>query len=443
VQVNINPMYTPSELAHQLIDSGAETMVVYTGSTPVLAAALADSPVRHVITLAPGDGTGLPVPAPAIDAGIGPFTPLADALVAGAALDFTAPETTRDDMLFLQYTGGTTGPSKGAVLPHGNVLGAVSQFHAVLSDASVEGEEVLVGALPLFHIFGLLLQLMYVSLGGKTVLIPNPRDMAGMIDAIRDNRISVMGGVNTLYGGMVMHPDFKTVDFSGLKVALGGGSAIHPQVSEGFKAVTGRHITEGYGLSETCSLVSINPVDLQGFSGTIGRPFPDTRVVLLDDDGNRMPGGERGEICVAGPQVLREYWNRPGANAEAFTDDGYFRTGDIGVFDENGFLTIVDRKKDMIIVSGFNVFPNEVEAALCNHPEILEAACVGVPHKKTGEAVKVFLVIAPKAVVTLGDIRKFCRKHLTGYKIPREVVFLDQLPKSAVGKILRRELRLV
>ncbi len=441
VQVNVNPVYTPTELLHQLCDSGAQTIVIFGGSTPILAAILPDTPIENIITLGLGDGTGLPVPSPELHAGIGAHTPLQDALAKGAKHDFRPVPITRDDTLFLQYTGGTTGLSKGAILTHGNILGAVRQFRAVLEDASVEGKEVLVGALPLFHIFGLLLQIMYLSLGAKTILIPNPRDMAGFMNAIKGKPISVMGGVNTLYGGMVMHPEFRNVDFSNLKVALGGGSAIHKPVSEAFNAITGRHITEGYGLSEASSLVSVNPVDLGYFSGTIGKPFPATKVVLLDEDDTEVAQGERGELCVAGPQVMGGYWNDPASNTEAFTKDGYLRTGDIAVMDENGFLTIVDRKKDMILVSGYNVFPNEIEAALCNHPDIVEAACVGVPHKKTGESVKVFLVVAENATLTTADIRKFSREHLTSYKIPREVVFMEELPKSSVGKILRRALR--
>lgn len=441
VQVNVNPVYTPTELSHQLKDSGAQTIVIFGGSTPILAAVLADVPVKNIITMALGDGTGLPVPSPEPHVGIGAHVTFGDALALGAKRDFRPVPISRDDTLFLQYTGGTTGLSKGAILTHGNILGAVQQFCMVLSDASVEGKEVMVGALPLFHIFGLLLHLMYLSLGGKTILIPNPRDMAGFMNAIKGKPISVMGGVNTLYSGMVMHPEFKNVDFGNLKVALGGGSAIHKPVSEAFHAITGRHITEGYGLSEASSLVSVNPVDLDYFSGTIGKPFPLTKVVLLDDADNEVGLGERGELCVKGPQVMAGYWRDDASNSEAFTKDGYLRTGDIAVMDADGFLTIVDRKKDMILVSGYNVFPNEIEAALCNHPEIIEAACVGVPHKKTGESVKVFLVIAENATVTVADIRKFSREHLTSYKIPREVVFLEELPKSSVGKILRRELR--
>lgn len=441
VQVNVNPLYTPAELKHQLIDSGAETIVIYGGSTPVLAEILADTPIKTVITIGVGDGTGMELPSPPVDERITNFTPLADALAEGAKLDFTSPDINGDDIVFFQYTGGTTGPSKGAILTHRNVVAAVEMLKAYIPYAMVEGEEVLVGALPLYHIFGLVLELSYASVGAKNILIPNPRDMDGYIAAIKDKGVTHLPGVNTLFDGMLAHPEMPNIDFSKLKVAIGGGAAVLKRTSDKFFDVTGCRISEGYGLSETAAIVSINPSHIKEFSGTCGLPMPSCDVILLDDDDNIAEIGERGEVCVAGPNITPGYWNKPEANEEAFANGNYFRTGDIGTFDEEGYLRIVDRKKDMIIVSGFNVFPNEIEAAVSDHPDIVEVACIGVPDDKSGEAVKVFAVIKEGSSLTADDVKTHCRGCLTGYKIPRHVVFIAELPKSAVGKILRRELR--
>jgi long-chain acyl-CoA synthetase len=441
IQVNVNPLYTPSELQHQLEDSGADTIVIFGGSTSTLAKIVEHTPIRRVITVDLGDGTGLPIPSPAVDPALGAHTRLADALEKGAMLPFTKPALTLSDTVFFQYTGGTTGPSKGAVLSHGNVVAAAQQFRTFVPQAMREGEEVLVAALPLYHIFGLVFLLAYAAIGGKAILIPNPRDMAGFIAAIKDKRISALPGVNTLFAGMMMHPDFRSVDFSNFRVAVGGGAAVLKSTSDQFQAMTGHPIKEGYGLSETSALIAINPTSMKEFSGKCGLPVPSTDVILLDDEDRRAGVGERGEICVKGPQVMSGYWQKPEANANAFTPDGYFRTGDIGVFDEQGFLQIVDRKKDMIIVSGFNVFPNEIEASVSTHAAILEAACIGVPDERTGEAVKVFAVRKPGADVSVDEIVRHCRESLTAYKVPRQVVFVEALPKSNVGKILRRELR--
>ena len=440
-QVNVNPMYTPRELEHQLQDSGAETIFIYGGSTPVLAEIVENTPVKRVITIDLGDGPGLPIPSPEVDARLSDTVPMAEALARGAGMEYRPAGLTGDDRIFFQYTGGTTGPSKGAVLTHRNVVANLEQYKAFLPEASKPTEECMVAALPLYHIFGLTVSLAYISLGGRVILIPNPRDPEAFISAIKDAGITVFPGVNTMFAGLAMYPGTREVDFSKLKVTIGGGAAIIPTVSENWKKITGMHITEGYGLSETSPLVSIVPMGMREFTGSCGLPVSSTDVRLLDDDGNAVAIGERGEICVKGPQVMEGYWNKPEANREAFTEDGYFRTGDIGVFDEAGLLRIVDRKKDMIIVSGFNVFPNEIEAVVTEVEGVAECACIGVPDEKSGEAVAVFVVKKPGAEVTEDDIIAHCRKQMTAYKTPRRITWLDELPKSGVGKILRRELR--
>ena len=440
-QVNVNPLYTPRELEHQLNDSGAETIVIFSGSTPVLAEIVANTPVKRVISVDLGDGADLPIPSPQVDARLSNVTPMAEALSQGAGRTYADAGLGGEDLLFFQYTGGTTGPSKGAVLKHRNVVANLEQYKAFLPEASVPTKEVMVGALPLYHIFGLTISLAYMSLGGRVVLIPNPRDIDAFLDAIKNAGITVFPAVNTLFAGLAMHPGTKDVDFSKLKVSIGGGAAIIETVSDNWKALTGRPITEGYGLSETAPLLSIVPMGVGKFTGSCGLPVSSTDIRLLDEDDNEVAIGARGEICAAGPQVMAGYWNKPEATAEAFTADGFFRTGDIGVFDGDGYLRIVDRKKDMIIVSGFNVFPNEIEAVVTAVDGVAECACVGVPDEKTGEAVSVFVVRKPGAEVTDEAILTHCRKEMTAYKVPRRITYVDELPKSGVGKILRRELR--
>ncbi len=440
-QVNVNPMYTPRELEHQLRDSGAETIVIYGGSTPVLAEIIDNTPIKRVITIDLGDGAGLPIPSPQVDERLSDTTAFADVLSQGAEMTYTPVGLTGDDNIFFQYTGGTTGPSKGAVLTHRNVVANLEQYKAFLPEASVPTEEAMVAALPLYHIFGLTVSLAYMSLGCRVILIPNPRDIDAFLGAIKNAGITVFPAVNTLFAGLAMHPGTKEVDFSRLKVSIGGGAAIIKTVSENWKALTGMHITEGYGLSETSPLVSIVPMGRAEFTGSCGLPVSSTDVKLLDDDGNEVAIGERGEICCKGPQVMAGYWNKPDANKEAFTTDGYFRTGDIGTFDEEGLLRIVDRKKDMIIVSGFNVFPNEIEAVVTEVEGVAECACIGIPHEKSGEAISIFVVRKPGAEVTDEAIIAHCRDQMTAYKTPRKITWLDELPKSGVGKILRRELR--
>jgi long-chain acyl-CoA synthetase len=344
--------------------------------------------------------------------------------------------------LFLQYTGGTTGLSKGATLSQRNLVANTEQFKAMMPGAIRPGEEVIVTAIPLYHIFALMVNFVtYFSVGADNWLVANPRDMDAFVSVLKAARPTVFMGVNTLYAGLTMHPGLKEVDWSRLRLAGGGGSAVLGVVSDRWKAITGTFIREGYGLSETSPVLSFNPVFISDFNGTTGLPLPSTDIRLLDDAGRDVPVGEAGEVCAKGPQVMSGYWGKPEANAAAFTEDGYFRTGDVGVFDEQGFLKIVDRKKDMVIVSGFNVYPNDVEAIASACPGVAECACVGVPDEKTGEAVKLFVVKMQGATLTEADVVAHCRTGMTAYKVPKLVRFVDTLPKSAVGKILRRELR--
>jgi len=442
VQVNVNPLYTPRELEHQLNDSGSEIIVIYAGSTPTLAEVVAKTGIKTVITVAPGDGSGATLPSPPVDARLHGSIAFADVLHDGAAMRRTVVELRGHDLLFLQYTGGTTGLSKGACLSHRNLVANTEQFKAMMSAAMRPGREVIVTAIPLYHIFALMVNFItYFSVGAENWLVANPRDMDGFVDVLKQAKPSVFMGVNSLYAGLTLHPRIGEVDFSNLHLAGGGGAAVVRATSAKWKTITGCFIREGYGLSETGPVLSFNPASIKDFSGTTGLPVPGTDIRLLDDDGLEVAIGHSGEICAKGPQVMRGYWNQPEANAAAFTVDGYFRTGDIGVLDAQGFLKIVDRKKDMVIVSGFNVFPNEVEAVATACPGVAECACVGVPDDKTGEAVKLFVVKAPGAPLSAEDVTAFCRKEMTAYKVPKIVRFIDALPKSTVGKILRRELR--
>jgi len=436
VQVNVNPLYTPRELEHQLNDAGVETIVIFNGVSATLAETIGKTGV-----LAVSDGIGAELPSPALDPGLTNAVTFSSALAAGAELDFKPVSLAGDDLLFLQYTGGTTGLSKGAALSHRNLVANTEQFKAFLGGALRPGEDVVVTALPLYHIFALMLNFIaYYSIGAENWLVPNARDIDSLVETLRQSRCTAFTGVNTLFGALVMHPKIAEVDFSRLRAVIGGGAAVLPTTSAKWKGLTGKDIREGYGLSETSPILTLNPT-AGGFSATVGLPLPSTDIKLLDDDNNEVPIGEPGEICAKGPQVMRGYWQKPEANADAFTPDGYFRTGDIGVFDERGFLKIVDRKKDMIIVSGFNVFPNEVEAVAAACSGVAECACVGRPDEKTGEAVRLFVAKTPGATLTEADLIAHCRRQLTAYKVPKEVRFLDALPKSNVGKILRKDLR--
>ncbi len=442
IQVNVNPLYTARELEHQLNDAGVKAIVVFAGVSPTLAEIVGHTGIAQVITVAPGDGTPAQLQSPSVDARLTGAVAFTDALAQGAELPLSTPALTGDDILFLQYTGGTTGLSKGAALSHRNLIANTEQFKAFTPDALRPGKEIVVTALPLYHIFALMVNFItYFSIGAENWLVPNPRDMAGFIATLKGARCTVFTGVNTLFGGLVAQPNIGEVDFSRLRATIGGGAAVLPTTSEKWKTLTGRDILEGYGLSETSPILTLNPMTAEGFSGTVGLPLPSTDIKLLGEDDQPVPLGEAGEICAKGPQVMRGYWQKPDANAAAFTADGYFRTGDVGVFDERGYLRIVDRKKDMIIVSGFNVYPNEVEAVAAACMGVAECACVGRPDEKTGEAIVLFVVKLPGAALTEAEVSTHCRSQLTAYKVPKEVRFLDALPKSNVGKILRKDLR--
>jgi long-chain acyl-CoA synthetase len=450
--VNVNPLYTARELEHQLKDSGADAIVILENFAHTLEQVLPKVPVRHVIVTSLGEMLGFPkrvivdfvvrrikkmVPAWHIPGHVRFMA----ALERGARHTILPVELGHDDIAFLQYTGGTTGVAKGAVLTHGNIVGNLQQAHAWIKPYVKEGEEVIITALPLYHIFSLTANcLTFFKIGATNVLITNPRDIPGFVKELAKHPFTVITGVNTLFNALLNNADFAKLDFSRFKIALGGGMAVQQAVADKWKQVTGKVLYEAYGLTETSPAVTINPLDLTEFNHSIGLPVPSTEVSIRDDEGNEVALGQRGELCVRGPQVMKGYWNRPEDSARAFTADGFFRTGDIAVMDERGFIRLVDRKKDMILVSGFNVYPNEVEDVVASHPGVLEVAAVGVPDERSGEAVKVFVVKKDPAL-TAEEIVAHCRKYLTGYKVPHHVEFRDELPKTNVGKILRRALR--
>jgi len=453
--VNVNPLYTPRELEHQLKDSGAELVIVLENFATTVQQVMARTAVRHVIVAAMGDLLGFKgvivnlvvrrikkmVPAWSIP-GAASFN---EALAAGRQLKFNRPRIGPDDVAFLQYTGGTTGLSKGAMLLHRNILANVLQNDAWLQPAlrkpPLADPLIIVCALPLYHIFALTACfLLGVRAGGVNLLIPNPRDIPGFIKELMKYQVNYFPAVNTLYNALLNAPGFDKVDFSRLKTSFGGGMATQKAVAEAWLKTTGCPLSEGYGLSETAPTLTCNPSDIDRFTGTIGLPVPSTYISIRDDDGNEVPLGQPGEICAKGPQVMAGYWNRPDETAKVMTADGYFRTGDIGVMTPDGYTRIVDRKKDMILVSGFNVYPNEVEDVIAGHSGVLECAVIGVPDARSGEAVKAFVVRKDPAL-TAEDIIKFCGTGLTNYKIPKQIEFRTSLPKTNVGKILRRELR--
>lgn len=438
VVVNVNPLYTPRELQHQLNDSGAEAIVVLDSCTATLDAIVAHTQVKHVLIASRGD-------AGATEQTPSPHTAFDDAIAAGRRGEFVPASLLPDDVAFLQYTGGTTGVSKGATLLHRNIVANVLQTDVWLKPARSWRPDVTqyitVAALPIYHIFALnVCCLLTMHTGGLCVLVPNPRDIGGMIESLAGYKLTSFPGVNTLYNAMLHHPDFPRLDFSNLLLANGGGMATQEVVARRWKAMTGAPIVEGYGLSETSPCVTINPVTGGDFNGTIGLPLPSTEVSIRDDDGNELPPGEAGELCIRGPQVMAGYWQRPDETAKVMTADGFFRSGDIASISEAGFVRIVDRKKDMILVSGFNVYPNEIEEVVAKHPGVYEVAAIGVPDAHSGEAVKLFVVRKDPAL-TFEDLAAFCKGQLTGYKRPKSIEFRDSLPKSNVGKILRRELR--
>ena len=456
VLVNINPLYTPRELEHQLKDCAAKAIVILENFGVTLDKCIAATQVKHVVLCAMGDQLGLLKGAlvnyvvrnkkklvpPYNLPGAVRFN---EAIARGTRATLKKPEIKPDDVAVLQYTGGTTGVSKGAVLLQRNLIANVLQNEVwgqpLMGQIPASEQPVIACALPLYHIFAFTYCMMLaMRLGGKLILIANPRDMAGMLKELSAHKIHLMPGVNTLFNGMANHPDFKTVDWSHLKAATGGGTAVQGSVAKLWLEKTGRPILEGYGLSETSPTATGNPANATEYSGSIGVPLPNTWLQLLDDDGREVGPGQSGEIAIKGPQVMAGYWQRPDETAKVMTADGYFKTGDIGVMDQRGFFRIVDRKKDMILVSGFNVFPTELEEVVASMPGVMECACVGVSDAKTGEAVKLVIVKKDRGL-TEAQVRAFCKENLTGYKQPKVVEFRADLPKTPVGKILRRELR--
>jgi long-chain acyl-CoA synthetase len=449
--VNVNPLYTPRELEHQLTDSGAELIVVVENFAHTLAEVLSKTQVKHVVVTTIGDMLGVKgvlvdfvlrhvkKMIPAWD--IPGATRLSDALAEGGRRKLEHVELGHEDIAFLQYTGGTTGVAKGAMLLHRNIVANLLQAGAWVKPFIGDRRHVVITPLPLYHIFSLTANcLTFMTLGAENVLITNPRDIPGLVKEMSKHSFTAFTGVNTLFNALLNNAEFHKLDFSSLQLTLGGGMAVQQAVAERWEKVTGKPLIEAYGLTETSPAATINPLDLPEYNGAIGLPISSTDLVLRDDDGNEVALGQRGEICLRGPQVMAGYWKRPDETAKMIDHDGWLATGDIGVVDERGFVRIVDRKKDMILVSGFNVYPNEIEAVVAMHPAVLECAAVGVPDAKSGEAVKLF-VVKKDPTLTGEALLAHCREQLTGYKCPRDVEFRTELPKSNVGKILRRELR--
>jgi long-chain acyl-CoA synthetase len=456
IAVNVNPLYTPRELEHQLNDSGSKAIIILENFAATLAKAIASTPVKHVVIASMGDLLGFPkglivnavvrhvkkmVPAYSLPGAV----KFNDAVAAGRDKKFDKPDIKPKDVAVLQYTGGTTGVSKGAMLLHetlvGNLLASEAWMQPGMKRKPVSGQLTIVCALPLYHVFAFIVcSLLGTRVGALNILIPNPRDIPGLIKELTKYKVNLFPAVNTLYNALVNNPEFAKLDFSQLVICNGGGMAVQEAVAKKWLAVTGCPIAEGYGLSETSAGVTCNPTDTDAYSGTIGLPMPNVEIRILDDDGKDVPLGQAGEIAIKGPQVMSGYWQRPDETASVMTPDGFFKSGDVGVMDERGYLRIVDRKKDMILVSGFNVYPNEIEGVVASHPGVLECAAVGVPDRQAGEAVMLF-VVKKDPNLTQQDLMKYCTEQLTGYKKPRYIEFRDELPKTNVGKILRRELR--
>ncbi|WP_300335304.1 long-chain-fatty-acid--CoA ligase FadD [Accumulibacter sp.] len=452
VVVNVNPLYTPRELEHQLKDSGAEVIIILENFAFTLEQVVARTPVKHIVLARLGDMLGFPKGAVVnfvvkyvkkmISAWSLPrAVDFRAALAKGASAELKSVAVSQEDLAFLQYTGGTTGVSKGAMLTHRNILANLAQAHAWIRPALGKEQHLVVTALPLYHIFALTANCFtFFKVGASNLLITNPRDIPGFVAELTKYPFTVITGVNTLFNAMLNNDAFCALDFGKLKVTLGGGMAVQKAVAEKWKQVTGKPLIEAYGLTETSPAATINPLDIPEYNGSIGLPVSSTEVAIRNDAGADVPLGERGELCVRGPQVMKGYYNRPEETAKVIMPDGFLLTGDVAVMDDKGFVRIVDRKKDMILVSGFNVYPNEVEDVVAQHPGVLEVAAVGVPHEKSGEAVKIFVVKKDQAL-TAEVLIAHCREHLTGYKVPGQVEFRAELPKTNVGKILRRELR--
>ena len=451
--VNCNPLYSPRELSYQLQDSGAEAIVIVENFANVLTEAIGSTQVKHVITTQIGDLLRFPerqlvnfvvkyvkrmVPSWNIPGAVS----FRSALERGASVKWTPVDVGPDDLAFLQYTGGTTGVPKGAMLAHRNVVANLQQAHAWLKNVLEDGREIVITALPLYHIFALTANcLTFFKIGATNILITNPRDIPGFVKELAKHRFSAITGVNTLYNLLLNNSDFAKLDFSQLRVSLSGGMALHKSVAERWKQVTGKTLVEAYGLTETCPAVTINPLDLAAYNGAIGLPIPSTEIAIRDEAGNDLALGQPGELCVRGPQVMKGYWQRADETAKVMTDDGFLRTGDMATVDETGFIRIVDRIKDMIVVSGFKVFPNEIEDVVSLHPGVLEVGAIGLSDGSSGEAVKI-VVVKRDPNLSAEVLIAHCRQHLTAYKIPRHVEFRKEaLPKTNIGKILRRALR--
>jgi len=450
--VNVNPLYTPRELEHQLTDAGAETIVILENFADVLEEVIARTKVKNVIVTAIGDMLDFPksLLVNFVVRKIKKMVPrwnlpghvrFNQALSQGKRQAMTPVEIGHEDIAFLQYTGGTTGVSKGAMLLHRNIIANMLQAGEWVKPVVREGQEIIVTALPLYHIFSLTANLMiFTEIGALNILITNPRDISGFIKEIKKYKVTAMTGVNTLFNALLHHPDFSTVDFSTWRLSLGGGMAVQKAVADRWKQVTGVPLAEAYGLTETSPAACINPLNVSAYNGTIGLPIPSTEIEIRDADGHEVAYGESGELCIRGPQVMKGYWNRPEETARAIGPDGFLATGDMAAMTPDGYVKLVDRKKDMILVSGFNVYPNEIEDVVAILPGVMEVACIGIPDEHSGEAVKIF-VVRKDPTLTQEDIIKHCRHNLTGYKIPRQIEFRDELPKTNVGKILRRALR--
>lgn len=452
VIVNCNPLYTARELEHQLKDSGAKAIVIFENSAAVLEKVLANTGIQHVITTQIGDLLNFPknyivnfvlknvkkmVPAWSIPQAVS----FRDALAKGVAGRVKTPALSHSDLAFLQYTGGTTGVSKGAELTHGNIVANMLQAREWIKNSVKPGQEIIITPLPLYHIFSLTANfLVFASVGGLNILITNPRDVPGFVKELKKWKFTAITGVNSLFNLLLQNEEFKTVDFSAMRLTLGGGMAVQKAVAERWKSLTKVPLIEAYGLTETSPAACINPLTNREYNGFIGVPISSTKVAIRDDNNNDCKPGDVGEICIHGPQVMRGYWQRPDETAKVMTPDGYFRTGDLGFMNDDGYIKIVDRKKDMILVSGFNVYPNEVEDVMMGHPKVAECAAVGIPDTHSGEVVKLFVVKRDQSL-TEDELKAFAKKNLTGYKVPKAFEFRKDLPKSNVGKILRKELR--
>lgn len=452
IAVNVNPLYTARELEHQLKDSGTQAIVIFANSAHVLQKVVAHYPVKNIMVTQIGDMLKFPknyivnfvikkVKKMVPEFNLPNILDFKSCVMKGDESKFNKPQITLDDTAFLQYTGGTTGVAKGAILTHRNMVANMVQARAWIKNFITDGQEIIITPLPLYHIFSLTANcFVFGSVGALNILITNPRDIPGFVKELKNWKFTAFTGVNTLFNGLLNNDEFRKLDFSSLKLTLGGGMAVQKAVAERWKQVTSRPLVEAYGLTETSPAACINPMTIKEFNGFIGVPIPSTDVVIKDDNNQNLPLGEIGEICIKGPQVMAGYYNRDEETAKVMTSDGFFKTGDLGYMTEEGYVKIVDRKKDMILVSGFNVYPNELEDVIVQHPKVLEAAAIGIPDEKSGESVKIFVVKKDESL-TQEELMKFCREQLTSYKVPKSIEFRSELPKSNVGKILRKDLR--